>query len=750
MTRLILTTMVKNESRILRRLLDSVKGKCDAVVVCDTGSTDNTVEIARTWMRENQVPGQVYEFPFVNFGKSRTKSFEMTQQWLQDEAPTGWDAKQTWSLLLDGDMLLGEKDMPDKEALSRLPDGVAGVSLKQANGSLVYSNMRLLRCSEPWICKGATHEAWTCPPNKSTILFQEPVLVDRNDGGCKADKYPRDVRLLLEDLAEMPNDARTHFYLGQTYLCMRDWTNAIPILKKRVELGGWDEEVYIAYMYLGESLVNSGQTAEGIKVWLDGWQFRQHRSEIAMKLINHYRKEPKSQFIASMFLEKLFAITFGEDLRTGNPSGILSRNNDILFVNKRDVDFHIWEELLILAFYSGLGQQTFVRIDELEVKNQLGWHDFNTLFGQLHWYNWVLPCEIDSTQGAINQSSNSTKVKLLEKIKLKPKISSLPWIDEDDAHVWQPFNPSIRAKADGTGYDLNLRFANYFTNDAKNYGFRGFNGQVLTRNLLTEVDVSGSATWEKPRILEEVLIDPSFKQDMGSHIKGVEDCRLVAGSSKREFLGTSKSYADNGINKIFHAWQESEGEPYKIRQLPLPEGVSPGECQKNWLPFRREEDNKLCYIYSFTPLRICDEDGKDLVRMDTSNLAGFNLKEWRGSAGPVAWSSEEYPEEAYLCVMHKVQIGGDGRWYYHRFLTLDKDFKPSRLSGFVRMSKERVEYVSGMCKAIGDNAYYITYGVKDSEAYIAKMESKEIEKLFFYNLKTGVTKSFSDRIAVTM
>ena len=721
-TRLLLVTMVKNESRIIRRLLDSVKGKVDGVIVCDTGSTDNTVELAREWMRSNNCEGQVYEFPFVNFGKSRTKSFQMAQEWLREEAK-GWDSGKTWALMLDGDMLLGDKDSISRDALEKLEDRFAGVSLKQANGSLLYSNMRILRCSEPWICKGATHEAWTCPDGKQTILFSEPVLVDRNDGGCKSDKYPRDVRLLLEDLAEMPNDARTHFYLGQTYLCMRDYVNAIPVLKKRIELGGWDEEVYIAYMYLGEAYMNSGQKAEAIKTWLDGWQFRQHRTEIPMKLITHYRQEPKSQFIATMFLEKLFAAQFGEDLRTGVPTQKVN-NQDILFVNKRDVDFHIWEELMILAFYSGLGKQAYLRLDELEVKNQLGWHDFNALFGQMHWYIWELGCE---------------------KTKLKPKISSLPWIDEDDAHVWQPFNPSIRAKAEG-GYDLNLRFANYFTNDAKNYGFRGFNGQVLTRNLLTEVDLSGSATFSSPRILEEVLIDPAFKQDMGSHIKGVEDCRLVANSSKREFLGTSKSYADNGINKIFHAWQQEEGKPYSIRQLPLPSGVSPAECQKNWLPFRREEDNKLCYIYSFTPLRICDEDGKDIVRVDTSNLKGFNLKEWRGSAGPVAWQSEEFPEEAYLCVMHKVQIGGDGRWYYHRFITLDKDFKPSRVSALVRMTRERVEYVSGMCKKHNEDAYYITYGVKDSEAYLASMDKGDIEELMFYNVKTGSTKTFRERL----
>ena len=129
------------------------------------------------------------------------------------------------------------EDPIDKKELDKLPEDIAGIGLKQANGTLVYNNMRILRCSEPWICKGATHEAWTCPGHRNTRNFDSPILRDHGDGGCKADKYPRDIRLLKQDLEEMPNDARTHFYLGQTYLCVRDWDNAIPILKRRIELG---------------------------------------------------------------------------------------------------------------------------------------------------------------------------------------------------------------------------------------------------------------------------------------------------------------------------------------------------------------------------------------------------------------------------------------------------------------------------------------------------------------------------------
>lgn len=42
-----LTAIVKNESRSITNLLDSVRPYVDTLYVLDTGSTDNTVELAR-------------------------------------------------------------------------------------------------------------------------------------------------------------------------------------------------------------------------------------------------------------------------------------------------------------------------------------------------------------------------------------------------------------------------------------------------------------------------------------------------------------------------------------------------------------------------------------------------------------------------------------------------------------------------------------------------------------------------------
>jgi glycosyltransferase involved in cell wall biosynthesis len=719
--KLILLSMVKNESRIVERLLGSVKGHVDAVVICDTGSTDNTIELVNRYLTTHEIPGTVYQYPFKNFGASRTQSFQCCQDWV---AKQGWDAANTWALLLDGDMMLAES--LDRVALAATDAGnIAGVSLKQYNGGLLYSNMRVLRCSEPWICKGATHEAWTCPAGKNTVLFSSPVLKDLGDGGCKSDKYERDVRLLKEDLAEMPNDARTHFYLGQTYLCLRDWPNAIATLKKRVELGGWDEENYIAQVYLGECYENSGDSANAVKTWLDAWQFRQHRTEAAIKLVCHLRKKPRSQFIGGMMLEKLFATQFGESLATGEKVGPAAVNNDVLFVNRRDIEYQLWEEMGILAFYTTLQRPTWLRTDALDLTGRLGWHDFNLLFSQMHWYDWCL------------KPRRSTRFQI--------PVERLPWGGEEHAGAWQPFNPSIRAKKDGSGYVVNLRYANYYTLEAKHYAYRAFDGQVLTRNCL--MTVPRDAGWNQPATLEEIKIDSRFKQDEANYIRGVEDCRLALHTDALEYMGTSRSYSDNGTNKIFHVWRGDDETTWSLRQLPLPPGVNAQETQKNWLPFRHGAANDLLYIYSFSPFKICDSEGRVRVEVDTSShKRALSLHEYRGSAGPAAWKSAARSDEAYLCVMHKVYIGGDGRRYYHRFMTLDRDLRPSRVSCWVRMTKERVEYWSGLTPSIEGDSYHVVYGLKDSEAYIAELKTEDIEATLFYDMKADATTPFPERL----
>lgn len=678
---IILLSMVKNESTIINRLLQSVKPYVDAIVIYDTGSTDTTVELVNTFLKEEQLPGKVYIGPFVNFGVSRTHSFLKCQEWIRE---MGWNAKDTWALLLDGDMAL--------DAPLQLPtdSSVAGVSLKQQNGSLIYTNIRLLRCSEPWICKGATHEAWICK-DKTSILSPNPILIDHNDGGSKENKFERDVILLLNDLSDNPLDTRTHFYLGQTYMSLKEYASAIKYLKKRIDLGGWDEEIYVARVYLGECYEASGNDAEAVYTWITAWNSRPHRTEAAIHLIQHYRKQKNSQFVAWLFLEKVL---------TEN-----RENNDILFVNTQNLSYDIWEEFGILAFYVNKKEEARIKLDELDLSPNFSWWESNTLLEKFQWY-----------------------VKLVtprQSVRLHVPIDQLPWAGEQDAWIWQPFNPSICVN--GSKYMLTVRYANYSTQDGNSWPSRSLSGKIMTRNCLLSIEGS---QWNSPSSIEEIKIGGTLER-MNSRVLGVEDCRFVQGSPSLEYLCTSISYSETGINKIFHLSRDEASPTWDIHQMLLPPDVSDTEPQKNWLGFYHK--GEFLYIYSWSPYKVCDKSGGVKVTYDYKTYA---LNEYRGSANPVEWSSSSFPDEIYLCVIHKVQSSATGRWYYQRFITLDKDLKPSRVSRFVRLTNEKIEYWSGLSFSLERDSYWVSYGVKDDEAWLAEFKKEFVEECLQYSLKS--------------
>jgi len=191
--------MVRNESKILRRCVESL-GCCDRIIVVDTGSTDNTVEIAE------ELGCSVRHHVWRDFGHNRSLSFK--------EAV----GEAEWALVIDADMRLvcdGEKLRQFLAASTE-----AGHTIMQKQGELEYRNVRLMRLSEDWVCKGPTHEYWVCRHGTVGEIPRDIAWIDDiGDGGCKEDKFERDERLLEEGLKDEPENERYIFYLANTKAC---------------------------------------------------------------------------------------------------------------------------------------------------------------------------------------------------------------------------------------------------------------------------------------------------------------------------------------------------------------------------------------------------------------------------------------------------------------------------------------------------------------------------------------------------
>ena len=67
-----LNMIVKNESKIIFRLLETVLPIIDTYCICDTGSTDMTKELIKEFFDVRCIEGKIIEESFKNFGYNRT------------------------------------------------------------------------------------------------------------------------------------------------------------------------------------------------------------------------------------------------------------------------------------------------------------------------------------------------------------------------------------------------------------------------------------------------------------------------------------------------------------------------------------------------------------------------------------------------------------------------------------------------------------------------------------------------------
>jgi glycosyltransferase involved in cell wall biosynthesis len=149
---LCLNMIVKNESRVIERMLSSVADMVDTYCICDTGSTDNTKELITAFFEARGISGKIVEEPFRDFGYNR--SFAM-------KACEGMP-NADYLLLMDADMILerNEKMTPD-EIKMLLKDDVYYIF--QGSPQFFYKNVRVVKNNKGCTYWGVTHEYCKTP-----------------------------------------------------------------------------------------------------------------------------------------------------------------------------------------------------------------------------------------------------------------------------------------------------------------------------------------------------------------------------------------------------------------------------------------------------------------------------------------------------------------------------------------------------------------------------------------------------------
>ena len=553
--------MIKNESRIIQRCIEHLKTVVDAFYIFDTGSTDNTIECIREAFDGSPTPYTVGGESFVNFGVSRTASFNGCVGWVRDTLQ--WSLEDTYALTVDADMniVIGSEWNPANLTAT-------GYSIIQKNPSIEYYNMRLMRLSHSWRCVGATHEYWS--GEGAGKLDKEHIYIDdRNDGGCKADKFERDERLLRAELEAEPMNPRTHFYLAQTCESTAKKHEAIQLYKKRIDLGGWYEEVWYAHYRIARNYKDLGDYAK-MELWTErAYVNYPQRAEAIYMCMRHFM-DIRSYEKAYYYYMKGVTIPY--------PVG------DSLFIETAVYEGAFDFEYTVMYYYISpdnreRGARPLIRyINQWpkQIKNSLE----NIMF-------YVSPVQGERTE-----------------------------FNFPDIGTYHVCNSSIIPYDDG--YAMNVRYADYRYEKGAYVWADG--KTVNTKNYLYKLNRDFCPTEKLREIHYSVAADVEWTQSV---INGYEDVRLYKGTDGLHyFYGACSNLNANGQIQIAHGRADLEAGLYtNIRQLASPQGRG---CEKNWA-FWSGTDK---YIYEWSPYTLYNVKGELVVKKETNRF----MKEWRGSS----------------------------------------------------------------------------------------------------------------------
>ena len=714
--KLCLNMIVKNESKVILRLLESVYTVLDAYCICDTGSTDDTIEKIENFFQSKQIPGKVIREPFRNFEYNRSFALNACS-----------DMDVDFILLMDADMILWKNPKITPEKFKQLLTTHDSYFMFQGSENMYYKNTRIVRNKCNVCYKGVTHEYVQLPEGFTQgILVKEIVFIqDIGDGGAKADKFTRDVRLLKEGLKEEPNNERYFFYLANSLKDLshtqnqqienqmkilenstkelshlfQENTSTLEVLKdidlvyetlekskvttrekllqeaidyyeKRIKAGGFWEEIWYSHYNIGHAYFHLGEVEKALYYFYKSFIQYPQRVENIYEIVKYYRTTGQNDLAAHYYL-------------MGKKSLEDYHSRDYLFIQRDIYDYKLDYEMSIVGYYIN-PTNIDLRLLSMNILNQMRQIEGNISQNVLSNYKFYTDALIDRDTNAWNKKSLGSLICNLG--------SKFPDTIESGFFTSTPTYVQVGPEE----IHALVRYVNYYIDEKGGYVQ---NNAIETRNAVGKfVYDYNKEDWI---ITKDCLLEYDTKYD-GLYV-GLEDVRFhyhphndTIYYTANRGLGHSNMVVEHGIyNRTLHRTENS-----KLLRI---EGQ--GNIEKNWTMFSYSEDLSSIYmVYKWHPLTIGKVEDNRLVvtkKKETSHIFQY----LRGSIGGLVVDDEMW----FLC--HCVSYE-ERRYYYHIMVMLNKKtLEVIRISKLFTFEKEKVEYCSGMDR-IGDDIRF-TYSTMD-------------------------------------
>ena len=258
-----LVMIVRDNAPVLGRALLSVRDHVDDWTIVDTGSTDDTIAVARAAMAGTH--GQLLERSWVNSGHNRSEALALAR------------GTADYLLVLDADQeLVVDGALPELTAPAYM--------LVEHDHGLQIRKPLLIRNDRDWCYIGAAHEYLAGTEGRESL--DAWAVIHHGDGRAPAEKLQVALQQLGEAVAADPNDSRSVFYLAQTHADLGNVGEAIHMYTRRIQMAGWDEETFYAHYRLGCLLCENVGFDQGAAELLAAWRSRPQRIEPLRALAN--------------------------------------------------------------------------------------------------------------------------------------------------------------------------------------------------------------------------------------------------------------------------------------------------------------------------------------------------------------------------------------------------------------------------------------------------------------------------------
>lgn len=287
-----LTMIVKDESAVIERCLSALIPFIDYWLIIDTGSSDDTINVILRKMKNTGLRGEVQSRRWHGFSHNRSELLRQARKHYPES---------DYHLMIDADDTFSPAEgfkWPELDA--------DGYHLKHMMGGMSWWRPALVKASLPWRYEGAAHEHMKCDSPATLRKINGVRIRCGNDGARRVNepikKYERVASQLEASLEENPDDPRAVFYLAQSYRDAKQSERALELYQRRVEMGGWIEEVWYSHMQIGvlhERLEHDWKLSE--KAYMDAYDARPTRAEALIHLASLHRRLSKKKHMARVY-----------------------------------------------------------------------------------------------------------------------------------------------------------------------------------------------------------------------------------------------------------------------------------------------------------------------------------------------------------------------------------------------------------------------------------------------------------------